>query len=171
MKELISIFVSIRIYVFISIFLTCIVSCSEGKNERGIQKDMVETEKLEKEYDFAVLQTDKNNPDGLLKLYELASQGLSAEISEIARDKLVQFLYSKTDLWIHTFAKEDLSVFKHYLQAGGLALLELPKEVTSEEQFEKELLKKLKKIKGNERERELIKYIIDVYEKNYFTPK
>jgi len=122
-----------------------------------------DSQKLREEYETAVKQVGSNNPAGLLKLYEIAFEGRSAEISEVARDKLLHFLYSRTELWIRVFSKIDLEKFKSYLKAGGLAILELPKGVSSEEQYKEEVGKRLESIRGNKKEMELIQYILVSY--------
>src|SRR4030067_1372384 len=142
-----------------------VIGCKENKTDQIQRRSkIIESEKLERDYESAVKQAENNNPAGFLKLYEIASKSLSAENSEIARDKLNHLLYAKTELWINTFSKTDLEKFKHFLRTGGLATLELPKSVESENQFREELLTKLRKIKGNKNETELIKYIIKLYE-------
>lgn len=84
---------------------------------------------MEKEYDIAAEKSRKNNPEGYLKLYKIASESNSAELSEIARDELLHLLYSEINLWINIFSKVDLEEFKSYLKYGGLAILELPEGV------------------------------------------
>ncbi len=149
------------IFAFLSIIL---IGCSDTKkNDTESQRVEIESERVEKEYPNAVKLAESNNPEGLLKLYEIASRSISAETSEMARDKLLQMLYMKPELWIKTFSKTDLNSFKKYLKAGGLAILDLPKGVGSEEQYEHEIVRKLSVIKGNEKEKELIDYILEVY--------
>ena len=149
------------IFAFMSII---IIGCSDTKNnDTDSKKVKIESERLEKEYPSAVKLAESNNPEGLLQLYEIASKSISAETSEIARDKLLQMLYWKPELWIRTFSKTDLTSFKKYLKTGGMAILELPKSVASEEQYEQEIVKKLSKIKGDEKEMELINYILELY--------
>jgi hypothetical protein len=141
-----------------------IFGCSDNRaNQANKQKIPNEEEKMKKEYDLALSQAQNNDAAGLLKLYQIASEGQSAEMSEIARDKLAQFLYSNPELWVRTFSRTDLDKFKNYLRKGGLAVLDLPKGVASEEQYKEEILKKLKRIKGDEKEKELIQFIFEIY--------
>jgi hypothetical protein len=140
------------------------IGCSDTKTkDSDSKKNVIESERSEKEYPNAVKSAESNNPEGLLQLYEIASKSISAETSEIARDKLLHILYSKPELWIRTFSKTDLESFKRYLKTGGMAILELPKGVESEEQYEQEIVKKLSKIRGDEKEMELINYILELY--------
>ena len=149
------------IFAFVCIIT---IGCSNTKTkDSDSKKDVIESERLEKEYPSAVKLAENNNPQGLLQLYEIASKSISAETSEIARDKLLYMLYSNPELWIRTFSKTDLTSFKKYLKTGGMAILELPKSVASEEQYEQEIVKKLSKIKGDEKEMELINYILELY--------
>jgi hypothetical protein len=148
------------------IILFLIFACSDDKHKQSnTQKAPNEEERLKKEYDLALSQAQNNDPAGLLRLYQIASESRSAEMSEIARDKLAQFLYSKSELWVKTFSRTDSDKFKNYLRKGGLAVLDLPKEVASEEEFKEEILKKLKRIKGDEKEKELIQFIFQLYQR------
>jgi len=148
------------------IILFLIFACSDDRvNQANTQRTPNEEERMKKEYDLALSQAQNNDATGLLKLYQIASEGQSAEMSEIARDKLAQFLYSNSELWVRTFSRTDLDKFKNYLRKGGLAVLDLPKGVASEEQYKEEILKKLKKIKGEEKEKELIQFIFQLFQR------
>jgi hypothetical protein len=126
-------------------------------------KTSSESDTLGKEYDDAVEKAENNDPEGFLKLYKIVSEGRSAELSDIGRDQLLHLLYSKTGLWITVFSRTDLEKLKSYLKKGGLVILQLPQGVYSEKQFDEEIVGKLSKIKGNEKEMELVNYILDLY--------
>jgi hypothetical protein len=152
-----------KINFIIIAFLLAILGCSENIDEKEIQKEGIEYQKKVDEYNVAVKQAQNNNPGGFLKLYEIVTEGDSAELSVIGRDRLVLLLHDKTELWITIFSKTDLIKFKNYLKAGGAAIIDLPKQFPSEKQFYEEILKKLRKIKGNKKEMELINYISELY--------
>jgi hypothetical protein len=154
----------IKIDFIIIAFLLAIFGCTEKIDEKQVQKEAIEYQKKVDEYNVAVKQAQNNNPVGFLKLYEIITEGDSAELSVIGRDRLVLLLHDKTELWISIFSKTDPHKFKNYLKAGGAAVIDLPKQFPSEKQFYEEILKKLSKIKGNKREMELIKYISGLYE-------
>jgi hypothetical protein len=84
-------------------------SCSNDKTSNPAAYD---ANKARHDFEFAYDQIDKNNPEGLLKLYAIATESISAEDSEIAHEQLRGYLYSKTELWIRTFAKVDFKKFK-----------------------------------------------------------
>ena len=143
------------------------LNCKKEENANN-SSDIQVSEFASKEYKTALKQAKENNPKGLLKLYKIASDDLTytVEYSEIARESLIYFLYSKTELWIRTFSKVEFSEFKTYLSKTGLGVSELPERVTSDEQFEKAIADNLKKIKGDKKEIELIDYVLKLIKGN-----
>jgi hypothetical protein len=153
--------------VFAMLILSASINCKKGNNEKNRHKIQT-SEFASKEYKSALRQATENNPEGLLKLYKIASDDLTytVEYSEVAREDLIYFLYSKTDLWIRTFSKVELSEFKTYLGKTGLGVSKLPEGVTSDEQFEQIIVDNIKKIKGDKKEIELIDYILKSIKEN-----
>lgn len=148
----------------VAVSVVCLYGCSACEDTQT-QKRMVEgnTTQLINEYSLAVNQAERNESSGFIKIYKIASESNSAEVEEIARDKLHHLLYNKTQLWIKTFAAGDLMGFKEYLKNGGMAVLTLPEGVATQEQYENEIVIKLRKFKGNKREMELVEYILQLY--------
>jgi len=137
----------------------------EGKPEKwdllGILKELRDgRDRYETEYLAAVKSADNNSPEGFLRLYKIASEGDSAELSESARDKLCLLLYTKTGLWLKVFSGVEQAKFRNYLKRGGLATLEYPKGIDSEDEFYKLVLVRLSKHRAAGKERELLTYLI-----------
>lgn len=107
------------------------------------------------EYSAAARSADQGNPDGFLMLYKMASESDSAEWSETARDKLCGLLYSGTGLWLKTFSSVDQPALENYLRHGGLAALEYPEGIATEEEYSRAVFNKLAKYRGQDREAKL----------------
>lgn len=148
------------------LFILVVTGCKEINPEQK-QREIERTKFASKEYADAAKLAENNDPAGFLKLYKIARDDstYTAEYSDVATEKLHYLLYSKTPLWIKTFSKIDLDEFKAYLKASGIWVTELPEGVLSEEQFEEEIFSKLKKIKGDKKEMELVNYILS-FQKN-----
>ncbi|MCJ7546397.1 MAG: hypothetical protein MUP30_06175 [Deltaproteobacteria bacterium] len=155
-----------KISLIVALFILVVGGCKEVSPEQR-QREIDRTKFASKEYATAAKLADNNDPAGFLKLYEIAKNDdiYTAEYSEVATEELHYLLYSKTELWIKTFSKIDLDEFKSYIKASGIWVTELPKGVASDEQFEKEIFIKLRKIKGNKNEMELINYILRLYDR------
>jgi hypothetical protein len=144
-----------------------LVSCKKVDSEQR-QHEIQQSEFASKQYKSALKQAAENNPNGLLKLYEIASDDMTytVEYSEAAREDLIYFLRSKTEFWIRTFSKVELNNLKIYLNKTGLKVSKLPEGITSDKQFEQIIVDNLKKIKGDKREIELIDYILELIKGN-----
>jgi hypothetical protein len=151
-----------KIWLIIVLFIVVVSGCQDiGPEQR--QREIERSKFASKECGNAIKQANNNDPAGFLKLYEIARNDdiYTAEYSEVAAEEINYLLYSKTELWIKTFSKIDLNEFKSYFK--GIEVTELPKGVTSEEQFEEEIFINLRKIKGDKKEIELIDYILGLY--------
>ena len=155
-----------KISLIIALFIVVVGGCQEISPEQK-QREIERTKFASREYAAAARLADNNDPAGFLKLYEIAKNDdiYTAEYSEVASEKLHYLLHAKTELWIKTFSKTDLNEFKSYIKASGIWVTELPKGVTSDEQFEKEIFIKLRKIKGDKKEMELTNYILGLYDR------
>lgn len=153
-----------KIWVIVALFMVVVNGCKEIGPEQK-RREIERTKFASKEYAAAAKLADNNDPTGFLKLYEIARDDdtYTAEYSEVASEQLNYLLYSKTEMWIKTFSKIDLEEFKSYLKASGIGVTELPKGVASYEQFEEVIFTKLRKIKGDKKEMELIDYILRLY--------
>jgi hypothetical protein len=121
--------------------------------------------KAHQDFQLAYDQIKNNDPYGLLKLYEIETESLSAEDSEIAAEQLRGYLYSKTELWVRAFAKVDFTKFREEFESTDFDIYrftpegELPVAVVA-----KKVVQKLKKMKGkNQQEQVLIDYLITYY--------
>jgi len=149
--------------VFLLFVLIILSACSNDGNDRPAIK--YDENKARQDFEFAYDQIKKNNPEGLLKLYEIATESISAEDSEIAHEQLRGYLYSKTELWIKAFARLDFNKFKvefetidfdiyRFTPDGELPVAEVAKKVVN----------KLQKMKGSKKEEQvLIDYLIGYY--------
>lgn len=150
--------------VFIVLIAT---NCSSGKEiSPGQRQHEIEQSKFaSQEYAAAAKRSENMDPGGLLKLYAIASDDLTytVEYSEVAGERLRYLLHSKTELWIKTFSKVDIDKFKAYLKRSGIGVSQLPNGVTSDEQFNEQILVNLKKIRVDKKEAELIDYMIELY--------
>ncbi len=140
-------------------------ACTNDRPESPVSK--YDEKKARQDFEVAYDQIKKNNPEGLLKLYEIATESISAEDSEIAHEQLRGYLYSKTELWIKAFARVDFNKFKAEFEAIDFDIYrftpegDLPVEVVA-----KKIVDKLKKMKGkNDQEQILINYLIAYYGK------
>jgi hypothetical protein len=117
------------------------------------------------EFVIAVKQASKNDTTALLELYELAANDstYAEEASKAARSSLYFFLRKKTEFWVSTFSEVDQDKFKAFLREKGLDFSTSSK---TEEKYKQETIDNLKKIKGNEKETELINYILKLIEEN-----
>jgi hypothetical protein len=154
--------------IYLSLFIIVIIaSSSSGKeiNSDQRQREIEQSKFAAKAYAVAVKRAESGDPAGFLKLYEIATDDMTytVEYSEVANDKLHHLLYSKTELWIKTFAKTDLEKFKSYLKWSGIDVSEFPAGITSEEQFRETIFLKMERIKGGKKETELIDYIFRLY--------
>jgi hypothetical protein len=153
-----------KLSLILALVVLTVAGCQEISPEQK-QREIERTKFASKEYGAAAKLADNNDPAGFLKLYEMAidDDTYTAEYSEVASEQLNYLLYSKTELWIKTFSKIDLEEFKSYLKASGIGVTELPIGLASYEQFEEEILTKLRKIKGDKKEMELIDFIFRLY--------
>ena len=153
--------------VLLILIICALVSCKKVDSEQK-QQEIKRSEFAFKEYKAALKQATEDNPNGLLKLYDIASDDLvyTVEYSEVAREDLIYFLYSKTELWIRTFSKVELNKFETYLSRTGLGVSKLPAGVGSDKEFEQTIVHSLKKIKGDKRETELRDYILKLIKGN-----
>jgi len=153
----------IKRWIVFTALVLAVVGCNQGKSYPERSEFTV------KEYAAAVKRVEANDPAGLIKLYQIAANvddAYTDEYGSVANEKLHIYLHSKPTLWIKTFSQVDLIKFKAYIKVSGIAVTKLPQGVSSDEQFAEEIFSSLKKIKGDENELELIKYILDVYERH-----
>lgn len=150
-----------KICIVIVLFFA-ITGCKEISPEQR-QREIERTRAASRAYDAAVLQANNNDPAGFLKLYEIANNAdiYTAEYSAVAEENIYLLLFAKTELWIKTFSKLDLQKLKTFVK--GIEVSRLPQGVVSEEQFKETIFTKLKKIRGDKREMELVDYILDLY--------
>jgi hypothetical protein len=161
-----------KIWLILALFIVVANGCKVSEPEPSPEY-MKKVQLVVKEYNAAIVQANNNDPAGFLKLYKIARDDdiYTAEYSDVATETLHYLLYSKTDLWIKTFSKvDDLDSFKAYLKVSGMWVTELPKGVASDEQFAEEIFSKLKKIKGDEKEMELVDYILGLYNRKRPSP-
>ena len=121
--------------------------------------------KAEQDNALARKEIRKGDPDGLLKLWEIATKSDSAEDSEIAAEEVRGYLYSNTELWIKAFSRLDPVKFKKDFETMDFDIYrftsdgELPVEVVAQR-----VVVKLKKMKAEDKqERALIDYLVTYY--------
>ena len=147
-------------FLFVVIMLS---ACSNDRNDRPVIK--YDEYKARQDFEFAYDQIEKNNPDGLLRLYEIATKSISAEDSEIAQEQLRGYLYSKTELWIKAFARVDFNKFKAEFESTDFDIYRFtPDGELPVTEVAKKVVNKLQKIKGSKKEEQvLIDYLIAYY--------
>jgi hypothetical protein len=148
-----------KIQIIFSLALIMILFGGSISQNDAAQNSTWDDNKEHREYATAIKEAQNGKEEGYLKIYDIALKSLSAERSEIARDELLHLLYNNPDLWIKIFSRVDQSVFRKYLSEGGLAILEYPKGITSEKQWNEKILLKLNNIKGTEKEISLANFI------------
>ena len=80
----------------------------EAKLKEEKELDRKEAKELSKGIKLA----QNNKPEGLIRIYKVASTTISAENQEIAESTLRDHFLNKTDLWIKTFAAVDINKLK-----------------------------------------------------------
>ena len=151
----------------IPLLLLIAILCGCQNDRTAKNTASYDPEKERQEWRLASEKIKKNNPAGLLKLWEIATESMSAENSEIASEQVRGYLYSKPELWIAAFSTVDFSKFKKEFDStvpdfdiyrftpNG----EIPESVAA-----KKIVADLKKIKGkNPKEQELINYLMTYY--------
>ena len=147
-------------------FLLFIVVLAGCQNDRTTKHE-TSYDPIKARQDFALAseQIKKNNPAGLLKLWEIATESISAEDSEIASEQVRGYLYSKPELWIRAFSMVDFSKFKKEFESIDFDTYrftpdgELPEAVVA-----RKVVTDLKKMKEkNQQEQVLIDYLITYY--------
>ena len=145
------------------LFIVFLAGCQNDKTTT--QEASYDPIKASQDKAFAREQIKKNNPAGLLKLWEIATESMSAEDSEIASEQVRGYLYSKPELWIRAFSTVDFSKFKKEFESIDFDIYrftpdgELPEAVAA-----KKIVTDLRKMKGkNQQEQELIAYLITYY--------
>jgi hypothetical protein len=149
------------------VFCFFLISCSDDSNKIGRQQEIEKSKAAAAAIEMATKLTDKNDPSGFLKLYEIAKDDdmYTVEYSEVAAQELVLLLYSKTEIWIKVFSKIDQKEFFDYLNHGGLPMTVLPNGVASEKDFAIVILENFRKIKAQGTEAALINYLTQIFEK------
>lgn len=148
------------------LFILILAGCQNDRaNKTTTRQEEIELEKkARQDFQFADDQIKKNNPAGILKLYDIATESISAEDSEIASEELRGYLYSKPNLWVSAISKVDITKFKkdftidfdtyRFTPEGEIPIIVAAKKIVSE----------LKKMKGkNQQEQVLIDYLISYY--------
>ena len=140
-----------------------LVSCKKERPESMVST--YDPVKAEQENALTHEEIRKGDPDGLLKLWVIATKSDSAEDREVASEEVRGYLYSNTDLWIKAFSRLDLEKFKKDFEVTDFDVYrftsdgELPVEVVAQR-----VTVKLKKMKAkNEQECVLIEYLITYY--------
>ncbi len=143
--------------------LLIIAGCPDQKERNKVAN--FDDAKERQEWRIAQEQIKNDNPAGLLKLWEIATESISAENSEIASEQVRGYLYSKPKLWITAFSTVEFSKFKKEFESTDFDTYrftsdgELPKTVVA-----KKIVADLKKMKGlNQQEQMLIDYLITYY--------
>jgi hypothetical protein len=143
--------------------LVIISGCPDQKERDKIAN--FDDAKERQEWRVAQEQIKNNNPAGLLKLWEIATESISAENSEIASEQVRGHLYSKPELWISAFSTVDFPKFKKEFESIDFDEYrftsdgKIPEVVAA-----KKIVADLKKMTGkNQREQELIAYLIAYY--------
>jgi len=148
-----------KIYIISFLALIIIIFGACSKQSDASQDSTWDDNEEQREYEIAIKDAQNGKEKAYLRIYEIARTSLSAERSEIARDELLHLLYDNPKLWIKIFSRVDQNVFRKYLNEGGLAILEFPKGITSQKQWNEEIVSKLDKIKGTEAEMSLANFI------------
>jgi hypothetical protein len=148
--------------ILVAIFLSFNFAC-ESKQTSSQVSD--ESKRAAIEYSSAVNKVEANDPSGLLKLYEIATNDViyTVEYSEIAQESIQEYLFNKPELWVKTFSEIDQEEFRKFFNSVGFS--DYPEGVLSDEQYIKLLLNKLSNIKWKNKEAELVNYINDICEK------
>jgi len=153
-----------KISLGLVIFVLIAASCSSEKeiSSEQRQREIEQSKYAYQEYAAAAKRAENQDPEGLLKLYAIASDDLTytVEYSEVAGERLRYLLHSKTELWIKTFSNVEMNRFKTYLKRSGIGVSKLPNGVASDEQFKEDIFTNLKKMKGDKKESALIDYIL-----------
>lgn len=144
--------------------LLLVLGCSEKektlpKGEPFNKAEVAKIKNADAELQSAIIKAEANNPEGLLKLYEIyVNEPLyGVEFCEVAKEKLDQFLYLKPDLWISTFYKKDLNTFRW----KSLSAIQMPPGV-EENEFEQRIVEKLGKFRGTKEEMEFVTNLIEL---------
>jgi uncharacterized protein YcfL len=152
----------------LALFALMNFGCSESKeiNPERKKHQIEKSEYASRAYYSAVSLAEGNEPAGFLKLYEIANDDITytVEYRELAYDELSLLLYTRTEMWIKTFSKVDQSKFRKFFD--GVNDSQLPEGVSSSEQFLGGILKNLKKLKGDQKEMELVNYLQPLLEQN-----
>lgn len=151
-------------YICFAVIFLLSTNSSESKEISATQKqvEFKKSKDASKEYAIAIRQAENNEPAGFLKLFEIATNDLTytVEYSEVAHEQIILLLYSKPGLWVKTFAQIDLGKMKALIQ--DIEVTDLPKDALSDDQFKESIFNKLKKTKGNIKEKQLIDYLLSL---------
>lgn len=155
------------------LFTMFAAGCNKDVNAVNDEKEVVnvprygqDTTEILHDFESAENEIKKNNPAGLLKLWRIATESISAEYSEIASEEIIGYLYSKPKLWVKAFSTIDFSKIQKW--GGWLSNDtyrftpdgELPVVVVA-----KKLIPELKKMKWkSQNEQVLIAYLLEQYE-------
>lgn len=112
------------------IFLTLLLlisSCSDQKEvdnisikNNSLAKEKEQNQKEANALSKAIKLAQNNKSEGLIKIYKIASTTISAEHQEIADSVLRERFLKNPDLWIKTFATEDLTKLKKDIRFSGI---------------------------------------------------
>lgn len=136
--------------------MTVLIACDRGPTAHEKHANAVESLGQVTEYNAAVKAVEANKPAGLLKIYEISVNSKSAELSEVARDKLCELIITKTELWVKTFSKIDQKNFQNYLINGGMAPIDLPSGINSQSEYSAIVRTKLHAYHWSTKENELV---------------
>lgn len=153
----------IFIVLLVLTFAACDVCFAEAGINDARQKEIEHAEASSRAYAAAVKLAENYDPAGFLKLYEIATDDtrFTEEYSEIAYDELSLLLYSNTELWIKTFSRLDQKNFRKLF--NGVNDSQFSEGDSSEKQFVEGIVENLKAIKGDQKEMELVDYVLGLF--------
>lgn len=152
---------------FAILFILILPGCQNDKTTISAtrQEEIKAERKSRQDFALAAEQIKNNNPAGLLKLWEISTESISAEDSEIASEQVRGYLYSKPELWIRALSTIEFAKFKKHFESIDFDTYrftpdgEQPQAVVA-----KKVVTELKKMKGkNQQEQVLIDYLITYY--------
>lgn len=160
-------------FLMMTLLSALLSACDQGPpiSPEHQQKEAELSEAAAKDWNTAWEQAQRNQSAGLHKLFEIADDcdTYTVEYCEIAYDDLSLLLYTKTALWVKTFAAMDQARFRKRfvdIRYETINPAILPKDVTSEVQFYEGIMARLKKVKGDKKEVELAQYLLGIASRN-----
>jgi hypothetical protein len=159
MKKIFSILIMITI-----IFYCCGKQSDQKKSKQNEQKEIQE-ELINSKYNEALSLAHKNQEEGLLLLFKIATDDLSygVETSEIATEELHRLFFVKTVLWIGAFSKLDSAKTKTFFEfldySGIVDGVYADDAIQDRETYCKMMLSKVNEIHVDNNGAKLIEYL------------